>query len=256
MENNKPSLLVQVLAPALFIAFILATTFGIRYVNSSARVAGIPKPLRNVLAFNDSLTISQFNPRRRVKNYKTRRAVPARVNGNYGMTGTSDTTDFRFYQTTGFKKDTIGMYSFASVRRMNHQNLVYNFKCIEGWSQITWWGGARLSEWIRAHRMASKTGEPVVTGKEKHAYKYIGLVTMDGAYFVGIDLPSAMHSQTLLCYELGGKPLPDVQGAPLRLIIPVKYGVKSIKKIGSFFFSDTPPPDFWYNRGYDYNLGH
>ena len=254
--QNKPSLAVQIAAPLLFLAFIGAAIYGIRSINYGPAEVGVPRPLRSVLAFNDSLTVDLFNPRRRVRTFKTRRAKPARVNGNYGMTGSADTTGFVFYQTTEFKTDTVGIYSFASVKRMNHHNLVYNFKCIEGWSQITWWGGARLSEWIRAHHLGSKTGEPIITGKEKHAYKYIGLVSIDGGYFVGIDMPSAMHPQTLLCYELSGKPLSKKQGAPLRLIIPVKYGVKSIKQIGSFFFSDTPPPDFWYNKGYDYNLGH
>ena len=44
-----------------------------------------------------------------------------------------------------------------------------------------------------------------------------------------------------------------VQGYPLRLIIPVKYGIKNIKRIGTIFFSDTRPKDYWYERGYDYD---
>jgi len=54
--------------------------------------------------------------------------------------------------------------------------------------------------------------------------------TPDGQYFVGLDSASAFHPQTLLCYEMDGVDLTSAHGAPLRLIIPVKYGVKNIKR--------------------------
>ena len=85
--------------------------------------------------------------------------------------------------------------------------------------------------------------------------KYVGLQTPDKQYYVGIDMASMMHPQTLLCYELNGKPLPLNQGFPLRVIIPVKYGIKNLKRIGTLYFSDAPPPDYWYERGYDYFSG-
>ena len=85
---------------------------------------------------------------------------------------------------------------------------------------------------------------------------YIGLKTPDKKYYVGIDMPSALHPQTLLCYEMNGKPLPINQGYPLRLIIPVKYGIKHLKRIGSIYFSNIKPPDFWAEKGYDYYAGH
>jgi hypothetical protein len=90
---------------------------------------------------------------------------------------------------------------------------------------------------------------------EQAAKQFTGLVTPDGGYYVGIDNKSMMHPQTLLCYELNDKPLPMNQGYPLRLIIPVKYGVKHIKRIGSIFFSNIRPPDYWHERGYDYYCG-
>lgn len=75
------------------------------------------------------------------------------------------------------------------------------------------------------------------------------------AYYVGIDMQSMMHPQTLLCYEMNNAPLTVNHGAPLRLIIPVKYGVKHLKRIGTIFFSNTKPRDYWYERGYDYFCG-
>jgi DMSO/TMAO reductase YedYZ molybdopterin-dependent catalytic subunit len=58
-----------------------------------------------------------------------------------------------------------------------------------------------------------------------------------------------------LAYEMNGKPLEPLHGAPLRLIIPVKYGYKSLKKIGVIKFTDTRPKDYWALFGYDYFAG-
>ena len=115
-------------------------------------------------------------------------------------------------------------------------------KCIEGWSAIVHWAGVRLSDF-------AATYHPVAT-------RYVGLATPDGSYYVGLDTASALHPQTLLCYEINGAPLSLEHGAPLRLVTPVKYGLKSIKRIGTMTFTDERPPDFWAERGYDYYLGH
>jgi DMSO/TMAO reductase YedYZ molybdopterin-dependent catalytic subunit len=68
-------------------------------------------------------------------------------------------------------------------------------------------------------------------------------------------MPSAMHPQTLLAFELNDKPLPIQHGSPLRLIIPVKYGIKNLKRIGTISFSNERPPDYWAEQGYDYYSG-
>ena len=91
--------------------------------------------------------------------------------------------------------------------------------------------------------------------QKETALDYVGLSTPDDQYYVGIDTPSALHPQTLLCYEMNGQPLPLRHGAPLRLIIPVKYGVKNLKCVGKMFFSNDRPRDYWFERGYDYYCG-
>jgi DMSO/TMAO reductase YedYZ molybdopterin-dependent catalytic subunit len=72
---------------------------------------------------------------------------------------------------------------------------------------------------------------------------------------VGLDNASALHPQTLLCYEMQGAPLTSEHGAPLRLVTPVKYGIKNIKRIGAIKFQDTRPADFWAEQGYDWYAG-
>ena len=68
-------------------------------------------------------------------------------------------------------------------------------------------------------------------------------------------MPSALHPQTLLCYEMNGQPLTSAHGAPLRLAIPVKYGIKNIKRIGSIAYMESRPKDYWAQEGYDYYAG-
>ena len=54
---------------------------------------------------------------------------------------------------------------------------------------------------------------------------------------------------------MNGEDLADEHGAPLRLVMPVKYGIKNIKRIGRIQYGETPPPDYWGERGYDYYAG-
>jgi DMSO/TMAO reductase YedYZ molybdopterin-dependent catalytic subunit len=86
-------------------------------------------------------------------------------------------------------------------------------------------------------------------------FKYVGLETPDKEYYVSLDMESMLHPQTVLAYEMNLSPLSTENGSPLRLIIPVKYGIKSLKRIGRIFFSDTRPRDYWAERGYDWYSG-
>ena len=86
-------------------------------------------------------------------------------------------------------------------------------------------------------------------------FKYVGLETPDEEYYVSIDMESMQSPQTMLTYEMNQAALSSADGFPLRLIIPNKYGIKNIKRIGRIFFSDDRPPDYWAERGYDWYSG-
>ena len=83
----------------------------------------------------------------------------------------------------------------------------------------------------------------------------MSLATPDQVYYVGLDLPSALHPQTLLAYEMNGQALTSEHGSPLRLVIPVKYGIKNIKRVGSIRFTNERPADYWAEQGYDWYAG-
>ncbi len=128
--------------------------------------------------------------------------------------------------------------------------MVTELKCIEGWSTIVHWAGARLFDF------ANITGLGIRADGQRDWPDYVSLETPDGAYYVGLDRASAQHPQTLLCYEMDGQPLTADHGAPLRLVIPVKYGIKNLKRIGTIRFGDIRPRDYWAERGYDWYAGH
>ncbi|MGZ3838017.1 MAG: molybdopterin-dependent oxidoreductase [Flavisolibacter sp.] len=231
-----------------FIFFLLAFATGVyvwKLVRREPREQGIPTTLRKGLMFDESLFRKVYRQSRLVPTYPISWAVKkVRVNGNLGLKDNhvdSATWRLKVAKTNG---DTISL-SLQDIQQLPKTEIVFDFKCIEGWSQRTWWGGVRFSDFIRHFHLTQEA-----------ALSYAGLYTPDREYYVGIDMPSILQPQTLLCYEMNGKPLPLDQGYPLRLIIPVKYGIKHIKRIGTIYFSNDRPPDYWAERGYDYYSGH
>lgn len=198
-------------------------------------------PIRKVLDANENIFSGILSDNNLAKTYPVSKAAnPARVNGVLGMKTAFDSATW-VMNVIKAKGDTLKI-KLEDIKKLPKTEIVFNFKCIEGWSQITHWGGVKFSEFMKVYNL-----------DEEAAMKYLGLSTPDKEYYVGIDMPSALHPQTLLCYELNGKTLPIDQGYPLRLIIPVKYGVKSLKRIGDMYFSNERTPDYWADKkGYDY----
>jgi len=232
------------IAFALFFILIAAVWAMFRWINRQPEVAGAPKPLRRTLEFNEKVFSTVFDSTQLVKEYPVSKAVKVvRVNGKDGLSDSvnEETWRLKVIRDAG---DTLQL-TINDIKKLPKKELVFDFKCIEGWNQVTHWAGVPLKTFMQHYHL---------DGQAK--MKYIGLVTPDKGYYVGIDMPSALHPQTLLCYEMNGKPLPVNQGFPLRLIIPVKYGIKHLKCIGTMFFSNSKPADFWAERGYDYFAGH
>ena len=148
------------------------------------------------------------------------------------------------------------LLTMSDVKKLPHVEMVTEFKCIEGWSEIVYWGGARLRDFL--------AGFPPLNGSRRQSDskklasgipKYVGFETPDGQYYVGIEREVALHPQTLLAYELNGQTLTPDHGAPLRLVTPLKYGIKQLKQIGRITYTDMRPHDYWHEQGYDYYAG-
>ena len=227
----------------VFILLLIAGVFGWEKLHRQPQEAGAPKPLRTVLNYNENFFSNFLSDNHLAKTFPLSDAVKnVRVNGNIGMSDGFDPAAWKL-QVIRRPGDTL-FISLNEIKALPKTDLVFDFKCIEGWSQVTHWAGVKFSDFAAKFNLNLQT-----------QMKYVGLVTPDKRYYVGIDMPSIMHPQTLLCYEMNGKPLPMNQGYPLRLIIPVKYGIKHLKRIGTISFSNQRPPDYWYEQGYDYYSG-
>lgn len=229
-----------------FVAWFLlgtAAISGFLYIKGRPAVDGVQGPLRKVLNANEGVFDKTLSDGHLARTYPVSAATThVRVNGDVGMSAGFDPTSWKLQVIRG-AGDTL-LLGIGDIQKLPKTEIVFDFKCIEGWDQVTHWAGAKFSDFVKYYHLDAQA-----------SMKYVGMRTPDKAYYVGIDMPSALHPQTLLCYEMNGKPLPMNQGAPLRLIIPVKYGIKNIKRIGTMTFSDQRPPDYWYERGYDYYSG-
>ena len=228
---------------SVFIMMIAFAIFGWKWLHKQPQENEAPRPLRKALNYNEGLFGKFFSNNHLAKTFPLSAAVKhVRVNGDEGMSADFDASTWKLKvaKTPG---DTL-FVTLDEIKALPKTEIVFDFKCIEGWSQVTHWGGVKFSDFAQKYGLNEQT-----------KMNYVGLITPDKGYYVGIDMPAIMHPQTLLCYEMNGKPLPMNQGYPLRLIIPVKYGIKYLKRIGSIFFSNERPPDYWYERGYDYYAG-
>lgn len=244
---NIDQLIIKKTVVSFFFFFVFAGAafWGWRWLRHQPSNSGKTSvPIRKVLNANEAIFSGWLSDKHLAKEYpKSQAANPARVNGNLGLKTSFDPATW-VMNVIRSKGDTLKL-KLEDIKRLPKTEIIFNFKCIEGWSQITYWGGVKFSEFMKAYGL-----------NEEAAMKYLGLATPDKQYYVGIDMPSAMHPQTLLCYELNGQPLPMNQGYPLRLIIPVKYGVKSLKRIGFMYFDNKRTPDYWADvKGYDYFTG-
>jgi DMSO/TMAO reductase YedYZ molybdopterin-dependent catalytic subunit len=211
-----------------------------RTIAGSRREGDLPAPLRHSLEWQERLTQAYFRRNRLVHEFPFNAARMPRVNGDVGLDD-GDSQSVWQLQVTGLATASgAASLSMADIHALPKVEFVTELKCVEGWSRPVPWGGARLQEFAQRYRPADVRAE-----------SYVGLRTPDRAYYVGVDLPSALHPQTLLCYEMDGRPLTPEHGAPLRLLIPIKYGIKNLKRIGEIDFTTMRPPDYWAERGYD-----
>jgi hypothetical protein len=138
------------------------------------------------------------------------------------------------------------LLTMDDILKLPRHELVTQFKCIEGWSQIVHWAGVRLADFLEAYPPTPIDGEEP---------KYVYMETPDGDYYNGYDLEACRHPQALLVTEMMGAPLTQFHGAPLRLHMPTKYGYKQIKRIGLISYTNDKPDDYWTKLGYDWYAG-
>lgn len=210
--------------------------------------------------FNERVSQIFYSPKRLAPEFPPDRVTrPERYNGGEGLEEELSMSDWRLSVggLAGRTEDLI--LTLDDVKRLPRTEMTTEFKCIEGWSTIVHWAGVRFSDFAAAYAPKNRDGSKGdVVNSPEQLMRYVYLETPDQKYFVGWDVQSILHPQTLLAYEMNGEPLRPEHGAPLRIASPTKYGIKQIKRIGRIEFTDERPRDFWAQPeyGYDWYSGH
>ena len=218
-------------------ATALVGIFGWRWMSDERKNAILTRTFR----FNERLSQTFFGPNDLAPEF-SRELAGARVNGMIGLNNEFDAANWQLRVGGLANRSDDLILTLDDIKSLPRVEMTTELKCIEGWSQIVNWTGARFSDF--AAKFPS------------NFTKYVRLTTPDDEYFVGWDMPSILHPQTLLAYEMNGAPLLAEHGAPLRLATTTKYGIKQIKRIGRIEFTDERPRDYWAESGYDWYSGH
>lgn len=142
-----------------------------------------------------------------------------------------------------------GKYNLEDILKgVTLEERVYRLRCVEAWSMVIPWIGFPLADLLKRFEPTSKAKYVAFTTlkrPEEMPGQKARLSTIQWPYREGLRLDEAMHPLTLLAVGLYGKILPNQNGAPLRLVVPWKYGFKSIKSIVKIELTETQPYTSW-----------
>ena len=113
--------------------------------------------------------------------------------------------------------------------------------CVEGWSAIGKWGGVTFKTFLE------RVGADLTA-------RYVGFKCADN-YYTSIDMPTALHAQTLLTFKFADELLPVAYGFPMKLRMPTKLGFKNPKHITAIFVTNDYPGGYWEDQGYNWFSG-
>lgn len=232
-------------------AGMAAGVFGWRWLQGQEEDNNIPKALRRAHENNEKLWSALYRENALAPTFDLSSSSMMRVNGRHGIREEINLDQWSLSVLDGTGVDDggpddpplLGTHVLSDFTSLPKVEMTVEHKCVEGWSHIVTWGGVRFSDFAERYSDAMKGAT------------HVALATPDEEFYVGLDIASMMHPQTLLAYELQQVPLTQEHGAPLRLVTPLKYGTKQLKRIGSIRFANVAPDDFWHQRGYDYYAG-
>ncbi|MEL6809481.1 MAG: protein-methionine-sulfoxide reductase catalytic subunit MsrP [Pseudomonadota bacterium] len=143
--------------------------------------------------------------------------------------------------------DAPGDYSMEQIMdAMTIEERIYRFRCVEAWSMVIPWNGFELADLLNIAGVQEGAKyvafETALRPDEMPGTRF---PTIDWPYVEGLRLDEAMHPLTILATGIYDKPIPNQNGAPIRLVVPWKYGFKSIKSIVRITLTDREPPASW-----------
>ena len=144
-----------------------------------------------------------------------------------------------------------GDYDFTDIlAEMTIEERIYRFRCVEAWSMVIPWNGFELADLLNlAGVQESAKYVAFETAYRPEEMPGVAYPVLDWPYREGLRLDEAMHPLTIIATGIYGKTIPNQNGAPLRLVVPWKYGFKSIKSIVRITLTDTQPQTSWNMAG-------
>ena len=140
-----------------------------------------------------------------------------------------------------------GSYDLADILSgVTLEERIYRFRCVEAWSAVIPWNGVELADVL--NKVGVQSGARYVafeTTVQPDVMPGVRSRVIPFPYVEGLRLDEAMHPLTLLATGIWGQPMPNQNGAPIRLVVPWKYGFKSIKSIVRITLTDRQPPTTW-----------
>ncbi len=195
--------------------------------------------LMKVSRFNDKVQALLFDPNRLAPTYPASMITrPFPFNAYYSEAEAPEVDGKGFFlQVTGLvqKRD---IWSLEQLNALPQEEQITRHICVEGWSAIGRWGGVRFATFLE--RIGADT-----------TARYVGFRCADD-YFTSIDMPTALHRQTLLALTYDGQTLPRKYGFPMKLRIPTKLGYKNPKHIVEIFVTNEYPGGYWEDQGYNW----
>ncbi|TAF77969.1 MAG: protein-methionine-sulfoxide reductase catalytic subunit MsrP [Curvibacter sp.] len=140
-----------------------------------------------------------------------------------------------------------GKYAIEDLLKLSPmEERIYRLRCVEGWSMVIPWVGYSLAELIKkVEPLGSAKYVEFVTLADPKTMPFVGSRVLEWPYVEGLRLDEAQHPLTLLTFGMYGEILPNQSGAPVRLIVPWKYGFKSGKSVVKIRFTEKPPATAW-----------
>ena len=143
--------------------------------------------------------------------------------------------------------DKPGTYAFEDIMKaMTIEERIYRFRCVEAWSMVIPWNGFELADMLAlAGVQSSAKYVAFETALRPDEMPGVRFPALDWPYVEGLRLDEAMNPLTIMATGIYGRDIPNQNGAPLRLVVPWKYGFKSIKSIVRVTLTDKEPPTSW-----------
>ncbi len=138
-------------------------------------------------------------------------------------------------------------YAIEDLIKLSAQEeRIYRLRCVEGWSMVIPWVGYSMAELIKkVEPLGNAKYVEFITQADPKTMPFVGSRVLDWPYVEALRLDEAMNPLTLLAFGMYGEVMPNQNGAPVRLVVPWKYGFKSGKSIVRIRFTDKEPRTAW-----------